>query len=226
MREHHAFGQPRRPTRVDQRGEVAGVDPVAEFLELVRVLRLPFPPERAEFVEGEEADAIGHTDPAGVAFGEDDRLDLGDPRQPLREGVQHLRVRDEHRLRLRVLRDVDEVILGVGRVERGVDDPGDQAPEVGEREVHIALHEERGVVAPLQADFEQPERDLVSGITEGPVRHRGPSAVRAGLVEAFRVRVALHGFVQEVRERLTEHDLARVRCGCVDLERHGRGGWV
>ena len=132
VREHDALRHPRRPARVDEGREVAGLDHVAELVGPVRRLGLLRPPRLAERVERDEADPVRQRDARPAPLGQDHERHVLDLAGPAGEVLQHRLVGDEHGLGLAVLGHVDEVLGRVRRVERDVDDAGDERPEVAQ----------------------------------------------------------------------------------------------
>ena len=160
--QHHALGRAGCPRRVDDRVRVLGADLVLAIGQLAAVAAAP---AFAQIVEAESAGA--GLDPDHVRELRKRAANLFD--------LRHLAfVLAEDRVCAGVARNPFALARGVGGVHGHRDCPGGRDPEVGHRPFDARVGQQAHPVADLDAEIDQPQRDLLDRLDELPVGELAP----------------------------------------------------
>ena len=191
MRDHAALGWARGSRRVDERADVVGADRVVALLPIGVGAR------GAALGERVERDRV-----AGLAVHEDQVLELraliADPANLL----ELLVVLDHHRDGVGVLEHVLALLRRVRLVDRDDRGAGRERGEVEVGPLGPRVREDRDLVALLDPQAHQPERELADDLADLGVGLRDPDA-RVILVDDGPLGAVLaHGGGEQVGERL------------------------
>ena len=197
--QHDALGDARRPRRVDDGGEVAGLDRQGQGLEFVAPARGVRPPPVHELGQRH-----GPVDALGV---EDDVMgDLGQLAADGRDPRPQLAVRSEEDLGVGIVDDVPDLVRHQGRVDGDDDGPEALGGEIRHRPFGPVLGEDDDLVPGPDAQGPQPEGDVLHAVQDLP---GGQVGVRPRLLEHHQVVLGIgrDGIEEQLADGFDGHGL-------------------
>ncbi len=227
MGEHYALGPAGRSTRVNDRREVVRSDLIPELVDGPVVVVEPASSVIPYLGDGAYPNSVRHLGEIFLldAFGHNDGSHARTRRQHVCDGIEMVEVGDGNDGRLRMVDDVLDLLLLMGKVNGHVDHAGHQASHVDDAVVHVAFHVEGNAVSSIQPEVHQADGELF-GVTTKIVQGKRLPPVILRLVEGFEVLVALRSFVEKLRERHSENRRARTWRRGINFPCHGRVvGW-